>query len=38
MRDLIKYVNQQYGSMSAYMTYIGFGVERQRRLAEVLAS
>jgi len=36
MRDTIKYVNSQYGSLSAYMTQIGFGPDKQRELGDLL--
>ncbi|KAF5833059.1 protein-tyrosine phosphatase-like protein [Dunaliella salina] len=36
MRETIAYINQQYGSLPAYMTHIGFGPERQRQLRYLL--
>uniref|UniRef100_A0A7S3VR57 Tyrosine specific protein phosphatases domain-containing protein n=1 Tax=Dunaliella tertiolecta TaxID=3047 RepID=A0A7S3VR57_DUNTE len=36
MRETIAYINQQYGSLAAYMTHIGFGPERQQQLRQLL--
>lgn len=36
MRETIKYLNSKYGSMSGYMTHVGFGPESQHTLGRLL--
>ncbi|GLC35756.1 hypothetical protein PLESTB_000490800 [Pleodorina starrii] len=38
MRATLEHVRRRYGSISEYLTGIGFGPDRQRRLREVLTS
>ncbi|KAG2499238.1 hypothetical protein HYH03_002817 [Edaphochlamys debaryana] len=38
MRATLEYVRRRYGSFSGYLTHIGFGPEKQRRLRELLLS
>lgn len=36
MRSLLQYLKAQYGGVAQYMSYIGFGPDKQERLRELL--
>lgn len=37
MRDLLRYIEQTYGSVSKYLDHIGFGEIYQKRVRDIIS-